>query len=212
MKKKLLPGLSQHYDVSIVQSRRDALAHVLENDPDMLLIDLPSIRFDLARFCDDLQEKRSDLPIFLLLNKGVRLDQLPRANGYLRHPFTIRQLLRRLARVLPEHLGETVSWEGLRLDTDEHILMWSSNQVPLTPKQALLALIFLRSPEKVLSRAYLMQEVWGTDYLGDTRTLDVHIHWLRKAFKQLDTPLVIETLRGEGYRLILNSDVDIDAD
>ena len=81
--------------------------------------------------------------------------------------------------------------------------MWHTRQIPLTPKQAALTLAFLRSPEETLSRARLMQEVWGTDYLGDTRTLDVHIHWLRKSLKQLQSPFVIKTLRGQGYQLVM---------
>ena len=82
------------------------------------------------------------------------------------------------------------------------MLIWDTRQIPLTPKQAALTLAFLRTPEVTLSRARLMQDVWGTDYLGDTRTLDVHIHWLRKSLKQLQAPFMLETLRGKGYQLI----------
>jgi DNA-binding response OmpR family regulator len=169
---------------------------------DLILFHIPSLRFNLSRFCVDIKSRVPGMPLFFLLGKGMRLDQFPHADGYLRQPFTQRQLLSRLARVLPEHVGEIVAWKDLRLDTESYLLMWQTKQIPLTPKQAALILAFLRRPEETLSRAQLMQEVWGTDYLGDTRTLDVHIHWLRKSLKQLQSPFVVRTLRGKGYQLV----------
>jgi DNA-binding response OmpR family regulator len=76
------------------------------------------------------------------------------------------------------------------------------DEVFITPKQSELAEQFLERPNELLTYAYLMKEVWGTQYLGDTRTLHVHIHWLRSALEDLDVPFHIETVRGEGYRLI----------
>lgn len=201
--KRILPVLTKQYTVVISQTRRDAFMYQEQQPLDLLLIDIGSIRFDLTRFCDDFREKAPNILYFFLLNKGMRLEQFPRANGYLRHPFTLRQLQHRLARILPQSPGDIVAWQGLQLDTDRHFLIWKSEQVPLTPKQAALTLAFLREPGSVLSRADLMQDVWGTNYLGDTRTLDVHVHWLRQAFERLQVPFVIETLRGQGYRLII---------
>ena len=80
--------------------------------------------------------------------------------------------------------------------------MWDVRQVALTPKQVALMQAFLRAPLKLISRVQLMQDVWGTDYMGDTRTLDVHIHGVRKLLKRLQVPFVLETERGQGYRLI----------
>lgn len=206
--KRLLPGLQRHYAVEVVQTRRDAIAHLHSTTSgfsvDLVLVDLPSLRFDLTRFYDDVQALDASLPFFLLLSKGMRLDQLPHANGHLRHPCTQRQLLRRLARVLPEHQGEVVAWRGIQLDTERHILMWDDKQAPLTTKQAGLALAFLETPDELITRVQLMQDVWGTDYMGDTRTLDVHIHWLRKSLKALQAPFALETKRGQGYKLICN--------
>lgn len=204
--KKLLPGLQRQYDVVTMQTRRDGM-RVLANGPiDLVLLDVLSLRFDVQRFCDDMQRSATCSGIFLLLGKGTRLDQMPRAQGYLRHPFSARQLLSRLARVLPERRGEIADWHGLRLDIERHLLLWDMQQVPLTPKQAALARAFLRVPGEVISRVQLMQEVWGTDYMGDTRTLDVHIHWLRKSLVQIDAPFVLETERGQGYRLVSRED------
>ncbi|MFP4393941.1 MAG: winged-helix domain-containing protein [Anaerolineales bacterium] len=197
----LLPSLKQQYEVILADTRKEAMRHFQEAAPDLILIDVPAIRFSVERFCQDIRAQDADILLFMLLDPMTRIEEMPSANGYLRHEVSVRQLLRRLARLFPGHLGKTIEWEGLRLDPSEYLLIWKSQQVALTPKQLKLMAAFLRSPEQTLSRARLMQEVWGTDYLEDTRTLSVHIHWIRKALRQLDVPLEIETRRGVGYRL-----------
>ena len=199
---QLLPGLSAHYTVSVAQTRRDAIAALSAEQVDLVLADVSALRFDLVRFWDDARARNPDMRFFLLLEKGTRLDQVPRSHGYLRHTFSISQLLRRLARVLPTHQGEVVAWRGLRLDIQGHFLMWDVRQVAMTPKQVALVQAFLREPMTLVSRAQLMQDVWGTNYMGDTRTLDVHIHGVRKLLKRLQAPFVLETERGKGYRLV----------
>lgn len=201
VERSLLTGLLQRYTVSVANLRRQALKYLAENEVDLVLIDVPSIRFDLSRFFDSLKQMDAVCLIFLLLGKGDRFDQAPQADGYLRHPVTTRQLLRRLSRILPSHTGEIVSWNGLSLDTASQLLLWKGQRVFLTPKQAALALAFLRQPDTLLTRAELMQDVWGTTFLGDTRTMDVHIHWFRNALKQLDAPFSLVTQRRKGYYL-----------
>ncbi len=202
VEKVVLPALQQHYRVIVTDTRRDSVEALTQETPNLVLINVPSLRFNLERFCHDIRTQAPDCSVFMLLEKGTRLDQLPRLDGYLRHPLTTLQLLRRLNRILPEEEGEIVAWQGLELDMGGRFLFWNAHQVPFTPKQADLMSAFLQAPEQLLSRVYLMQEVWGTDYMGDTRTLDVHIHWLRKALKTLNAPFVLKTKRGHGYRLL----------
>jgi DNA-binding response OmpR family regulator len=194
--------LEQRYDVTVTRLRREALSHLEAAPPNLILVDVSSIRFDVMRFFDAFDDLPVSLTTFLLLGKGMRLDQMPKANGYLRHPFSPRHLMRRLSRVLPESPRDTVVWRQLCLDKENHFLIWDGQQVPLTPKQAALALVFLTSPETIVSREQLMKQVWGTDYMGDTRTLDVHIHWLRGALEDVTAPFIIETKRGVGYQLL----------
>ena len=202
LEQQLLPGLGAHYAVTIAQTRREAIAALSTQQIDLILADVPTLRFDLGRFWDDARARNPDIRFFLLLEKGTRLDQVPRSHGYLRHTFSLSQLLRRLARVLPTHQGEVVAWRGLRLDIQGHFLMWDNRQVALTPKHVMLVQAFLRAPNTLVSRVQLMQDVWGTNYMGDTRTLDVHIHGMRKLLKRLQAPFVLETERGKGYRLV----------
>ena len=202
LEQELLSGLSAHYTVSVAQTRREAIAVLNAQQIDLVLADVPALRFDLGRFWNDARAKNPDMRFFLLLEKGARLDQVPRSHGYLRYIFSLPQLLRRLARVLPTHQGEVVTWRGLGLDIQGHFLKWDVRQVALTPKQVVLVRAFLCAPMTLLSRAQLMQDVWGTDFMGDTRTLDVHIHGIRKLLKRLQAPFVLETERGKGYRLL----------
>jgi DNA-binding response OmpR family regulator len=202
VERSLLPSLEQRYTVRVTQLRREALLVIEEEPPDLVLVDVPSVRFDVARFFESFPSPTAPVATFLLLGKGMRLDQMPRANGYLRHPFTPQQLMRRLGRAVPSGSHEMVMWRDLCLDTENRLLIWGGQQVPMTPKQVTLAQHFLASPDTIISREHLMQKVWGTAYMGDTRTLDVHIHWLRKAILDLEAPFVIETERGIGYRLV----------
>lgn len=202
VERQLRPGLEQRYEVCIAHTRREALQCVRREAPRVVLVDAASVRFDVGRFFTTLHELLEQVYTFLLLGKGMRLDQMPRANGYLRHPVTSAQLLRRLSRLVPTAPQQIVSWQGLALDIENHFLIWGGRDLPLTPKQVELAHYLMAHPETTVSRAELMKHVWGTDYLGDTRTLHVHIHWLRKALAELKAPFAILTERRVGYRLV----------
>ncbi|MCU0519224.1 MAG: response regulator transcription factor [Anaerolineae bacterium] len=199
VERQLCAAIEDRYQVMVTSLRREALQLVERRHPDLILIDMPSIRFDIARFFESFAGV--SVATLLLLGKGMRLDQMPLANGYLRYPFSTQQLMRRLARVISAKPQEIVEWRGLCVDTENLFLIWKSQQVPITRKQADLALAFLDSPDQVITREQLMRDVWGTDFMGDTRTLDVHIHWLRKALRQTEAPFVLETRRGVGYCL-----------
>lgn len=200
VERQLCPALDDRYQVTVTSLRREALWYVEHKHPDVVLIDVPSIRFDISRFFESFAG--SSVATFLLLGKGMRLDQMPRANDYLRYPFSTQQLMRRLARVILAKPQEIVEWHGLCVDIENLFLIWQGQQVPITRKQADLALAFLEAPDRVITREHLMKEVWGTDFMGDTRTLDVHIHWLRKALRETGAPFALETQRGIGFRLI----------
>jgi two-component system alkaline phosphatase synthesis response regulator PhoP len=203
VERQLHPVLHRHYELTSVRLRREAM-QALEGDPlpDLILVDVPSIRFDVTRFFESLEMMDLTIATFLLLGKGMRLDQMPKAHGYLRHPFSSRQLLARLRRVLPPTLQRTVEWRGLCLDTESNFLIWDERHAPVTPKVAALSRMFLTRPDEIITREELMKEVWGTDYMGDTRTLDVHIHWFREALTEVGAPFELMTQRSVGYYFV----------
>lgn len=206
VERQLQPVLRRHYQLTSVRLRREAM-NVLESEslPDLVLVDVPSIRFDVNRFFESLEALDLSLATFLLLGKGMRLDQMPKAHGYLRHPFSSRQLLARLRRVLPPTLQRTVEWCGLCLDTESNFLIWDEEHAPVTPKVAALSRMFLTHPDEIITREQLMKEVWGTDYMGDTRTLDVHVHWFREALEEVGAPFELMTKRSVGYYFVQSS-------
>ncbi len=202
LRRALLPALQERYGVTCAGTRREALAALHAHPPVLVLVDVASLRFDLARFLEDARRDLPDLLCFLLLPDGADVGSFPHADVVLRQPFTVAQVVRRLERFLSRQSGDVLEWHGLKLDVGGRRLIWGTAQAVLTPKQTALAQAFLREPERLLTRARLMREVWGTDYLGDTRTLDVHIHWLRKALAKLGGTFAVETVRGKGYRLV----------
>ncbi len=206
VERQLCPVLRRHYHLTPVRLRREAM-DILESDlpPDLVLVDVPSIRFDVSRFLESMEEMDLSLATFLLLGKGMRRDQMPKAHGYLRHPFSSRQLVARLRRVLPPTLHRAVEWCGLCLDTESNFLIWDEEHAPVTPKVAALSRMFLTHPTEIITREQLMKEVWGTDYMGDTRTLDVHIHWFREALGEVGAPFELMTKRSVGYYLVQSS-------
>jgi two-component system phosphate regulon response regulator PhoB len=125
------------------------------------------------------------------------------ADSYLVKPFTSRKVLNRVRMLLPTQQGdgEVVRAGQITLyRAKPSVDVGGDGEVRLTPKQANLLELFLRHPNRVLSRRKLMQEVWQTDYVGDTRTLDVHIRWVREAIEaDPGNPQCITTVRGVGY-------------
>ncbi len=200
--KTVLPNLLRHYAVTMISTRREAFRHIEQHVPDLVLIDVAAMKFSVKRFCDDLRNIAPKLPIYLLLREDDG-DRFPcAANGSLKAPFTPRKLLYWIERAFLPSDGQLQEWHGLQLDSQRGLLWWQERQVPLTPKRAALMQAFFRIPEETWPRGRLMYEVWGPNYAGDTRTLEVHIYWLRRALKQLEAPFKIETRRGIGYRLV----------
>jgi DNA-binding response OmpR family regulator len=120
-------------------------------------------------------------------------------------PFTARKLMNCIERLLHQTADEEVIFCGpFAMNLSRRVLVANGQETQLTPKLALLVELFLRNPGKTLDRKVLMEHVWQTNYLGDTRTLDVHIRWFRRAIESdPGSPLYLKTIRGVGYRLDL---------
>ncbi len=194
-------SLSKHYQVITCETRRDALEQLAVVSPDLIVLDLASLRFDAGRFYQHVRRLNATIPFLLLLPRDQTFEYLPEARDYLYHPVDTRRLIRAVKRILPSCPSRPLSWEGLALETSTHTLSWGDKVVTLRPKTAALLGFLLRNPERMLSQSFLIQQVWQTDFAEDTRMLQVQIYWARKALASLGAPFEIRAERGNGYGL-----------
>lgn len=198
---RLTPFLSdQGYNIITTSTRRDALATVQETLPAVIVLDAPSLRFDSRRFCQALQDIDIEVPVLMLLPEEAKIDRSDGARAHLRHPFSAKKLANRITRLLPIPDDKVLQVGNIILNLKQRCVVCGKRESNLTPKQAALLEIFMRHPGEVLTRGFLMKQVWNTDYVGDTRTLEVHIHWLRKAIEEdAGSPSLLRTVRRVGY-------------
>ena len=191
----------QGYNVVTARTRRDALAKAQKSSPAVVVLDDPSLRFDGRRFCKALQDAGLEMPVLMLLSEGQEIDRSDGARIHLRHPFSAKKLANRVVRLLPTPDSEVLRVGDVALNLKQRSVACRKRESTLTPKQARLLEVFMRHPGEILTRAFLMRQIWDTDYLGDTRTLEVHIHWVRKAIEEKPkSPAYLHTVRRVGYR------------
>jgi DNA-binding response OmpR family regulator len=173
-------------------------------EPDLVILDAASMRTPGTRLCRKVRDKLNGVPIILVSPEGTRAESSTGASLILVHPFTARKLLNRVARLLPGDERYTLSAGPLKLNLAQRKVIAHGKEARLTPKQAKLLEVFIRNAGRLMTRKTLIRQVWHTDYTGDTRTLDVHISWLRRAIEvDPKRPKLIRTIRGMGYRLDL---------
>jgi DNA-binding response OmpR family regulator len=184
----------QPNEIEIVRRVRERL--------DFVIIDSTEMELDAVQINDWLRKERDDLLIMLLSPEGTSLMQGPHINIHLVQPFTARKLGNRIRKLLSIRRTQPLVVGKFTLDPEKRRLSHFSTIVRLTPKEYRLLDLFLRHAGTVLSRKQIMKEVWETDYLGDTRTLDVHIRWLREKIEaNPKTPVYLRTVRRVGYIL-----------
>ncbi len=189
------------------------LQQLLASRPDAVVLDL---MLPGRSGFDILREVRSDpamrdLPVLLLTARATEMDKLlgfeQGADDYLTKPFSPRELVARVQSLLrrskPHRPAGLVEIGDLRVDTLAREASWRGKPLTLTPREFDLVAFFAQNPGRVLSRDELLRKVWGYDYLGETRTVDVHIRRLRVKFGERSR--VIETVTGAGYKLIAPS-------
>lgn len=191
------------YDIQLAHSVHDASARFPSDPPDLIVFHAASMKISGVQECGLLRETVQDVPIIHTREEGQRKDERAMADVYLVKPFTSRKVLNRIRALLP---ADQFTQEIVRAGDLTLFCSKPSVDVPpggekrLTPKVAHLLAEFFRYPNKVLDRRQLMRNVWDTDYVGDTRTLDVHIRWLREAIEEDPSqPCRIVTVRGVGY-------------
>ncbi len=201
-------GLTQKgFQVTSVSSGKSALKHLAKSKPHLVLLDAASMRTSGRRICKTIRQTDGFLPIILVLEKkSVPQDDFE-ANAILVEPFTIQKLLNRIRPLLPANEGDLMIVGPLRLEEENRWVRCNNRHAQLTPRLVSLLKALMERPGEVIDRTELFQTVWETAYTGDTRTLDVHISWLRQALEEDPRhPRYIKTVRGRGYRLDLNSE------
>jgi DNA-binding response OmpR family regulator len=198
-----VPSLrKKEYWVEIVTTGQAALARLVEVDPDLVVVNAASLRSSGKRICKEIREKSSELPIVLIVSPEHAVSGLTKANVVLELPFTSRKLLNRIVPLLPGD-GKNVLHVGLiRLDLERKRVRCLGREARLTPRLTHLLQVLLQHVGEAVERQKLFSEVWDTQYTADTRTLDVHISWLREALEEDPRqPQFLKTIRGVGYRL-----------
>lgn len=198
-----VPSLrKKEYWVETVPTGRAAVTRLVEVDPDLVVVNAASLRSSGKRICKELREMSSELPIVLIVSPEHAVSGLTKANVVLELPFTSRKLLNRIVPLLPGD-GKNVVHVGLiRLDLEKKRVRCLGREARLTPRLTHLLEVLLQHAGEAVERQKLFSEVWDTQYTADTRTLDVHISWLRDAIEEDPRqPQFLKTIRGLGYRL-----------
>lgn len=199
-------ALGKRYQVVTAYSGKQGLTLAKNCAPQVIVLDAVSMRTSGDRLCATLRGDLASTPI-IHIRPELKPAEKPTspADVLLYQPFTARKLVNAIERFLRSKNDEIVSYGPFTMNTVRRVLTVNGAESQLTPKLALLVETFLRNPEETLDRKTLMEQIWKTDYLGDTRTLDVHIRWMRQAIG--DDPkkqMYLKTVRGVGYRLDAN--------
>lgn len=197
----LLPCLERKgYQVSLARTRRQALGRCRSTSPDILVLDVASFGPAGYDVLDAVRSQLRGVPTILLLEEGHAVAG-KQAEAFMTPPFTPRKLLHRLRKVAETLPSRELQAGELVLDPVTRTLHKGGTKSRLRPKEAALLALFMRKPGQVLTRREIVKEVWDTDYVDDTRTLTVHVHWLRlKIEDDPDQPRLLRTVRGAGYR------------
>jgi DNA-binding response OmpR family regulator len=198
-----MSGLSKKgYEVESVPNGATALKAIEQFNPKAVIIDAASMRTSGSRICISLREVLDKTPILLIAAEDQDGIDDNCADQVLRLPFTLQKLLNRLRPYMTMNENKKLECGPIKLDIKERWLHCDGKKTRLTPRLFILMETFISHPGEILSREDLFRKLWETDYLGDTRSLDVHISWLRQAVEEDPrNPKYIKTERGVGYRL-----------
>jgi len=200
------------FDVSVADTGDGAIAEFDRHGADLILLDLMLPGLSGTEVCRQLRQ-RSNVPVIMLTAKDSEVDKVVGlelgADDYVTKPYSTRELVARIRAVLrrrgedfTDSMPDGILTAGpVQMDVERHIVTVNKEQVPLPLKEFELLEFLIRNSGRVLTRAQLIDRVWGSDYFGDTKTLDVHIKRLRAKI-EVDpaNPVFIQTVRGLGYK------------
>ena len=209
----------QGYDVKTTGNGKEALELAREIKPDLIILDVMLPGLDGFEVCRILR-KEMTTPVLMLTARDDEIDRVVGlevgADDYLAKPFSMRELIARVkamlrrVRLVREEVSqaeaakpkaEVMDFENLRIDMTRREIKVDDEVVPFKPKEYELLTFFAQHQGQVLSREFILERVWGWDFIGDSRTVDVHVRWLREKIESDPAdPGRIITVRGAGYR------------
>ncbi|GAB2780128.1 response regulator transcription factor [Nocardioides salsibiostraticola] len=200
------------FEVAIAADGTTALSEFERNGADIVLLDLMLPGVSGTEVCRTIRQT-SNVPVIMVSAKDDEVDKIVGlelgADDYVTKPYSPRELVARIRAVLrrgadPDQVSDTLEAGPVRMDVERHVVTVDGDEQRLPLKEFELLEMFLRNPGRVLTRGQLIDRVWGSDYVGDTKTLDVHVKRLRaKLEPEPSEPKYLITVRGLGYKLDL---------
>ena len=173
----------KNFEVEMVSNGNQALARLVGGlKPDVVVVNAASLRTSGKRICRSLREKAPKVPILLILDPDSELEKVE-ADVTLLLPFTAQKLVNRIRHLLPGDGNDDIHAGPIHLDVQKLIVHCQDRQTRLTPRLFRLLKILIDRKGEVIERKELFSKVWETNYTDDTRTLDVHVSWLRRAIE-----------------------------
>ena len=209
----------QGYDVETTGNGTEAIEIARELQPDLIILDVMLPGLDGFEVCRILRREMIT-PVLMLTARDDEIDRVVGlevgADDYLAKPFSMRELIARVKAMLrrvrldreeaaqgetDKNVAKIMEFDNLRIDMTRREITVNEQVVPFKPKEFELLTFFAQHQGQVLSREFILERVWGWDFIGDSRTVDVHVRWLReKVEADSSNPLRIVTVRGAGYR------------
>ncbi len=204
------------YAVDVASSGEEGLRLAERHRPDLVVLDVMMPGLDGYQVCQKLREADGQLPILMLTAKDAPADQVQGldlgADDYVVKPFVFEVLLARIRALLRRREGqsapEVLRYADVGLDTAARQARRGEREIELTTTEYELLQLFLRNPERVLTRNVLMERVWGYNFEGNFNVLEVYVRYLRTKLEAAGEPRLIQTVRGAGYVLRVGSERD----
>jgi DNA-binding response OmpR family regulator len=210
--------IKECFEAEIYNDGESALAALDTYEPNLILLDLMLPGMDGYQVCREVRAK-SNIPIIMLSAKGEVFDKVLGlelgADDYMEKPFDSKELVARVRAVLrrqanaglpekipqpaPEETGDRVSYPEITVNKDNYTVVYKGKNIDMPPKELELLYFLMTNPNKVFTREQLLDHIWGYDYIGDTRTVDVHVKRLREKIKDTDS-WSLATVWGVGYK------------